>query len=116
MASETNSSSYKHPEGSTPILTINIPGGLAINVLGIISEICPICISIIPTYHDQSEDKVTNDSPKSLKSLKSLKFPKHSKHLKPLKPPKPLKHPKSPKPKNYPTVNTSNKCTRHKKR
>ncbi|MDF2902624.1 MAG: hypothetical protein K0S25_262 [Bacillus sp. (in: firmicutes)] len=65
MASETNGSTSKHPEGSTPILTVNIPGGLAINLLGIIAETCPICFSVFQIYPDPLilpiEDKAAND-------------------------------------------------------
>ncbi|WP_041580266.1 hypothetical protein [Bacillus sp. 1NLA3E] len=64
MASEADFSTSKHPEGSTPILTVNIPGGLAINLLGIIAETCPICFSVFPIYPDPLillvEDKATN--------------------------------------------------------
>jgi hypothetical protein len=64
MDSETNGSIYQHPGGSTPILTINIPGGLTINLLGITIVTCPILINVFLTYPTPPkipvEDNVTN--------------------------------------------------------
>ncbi|WP_041580265.1 hypothetical protein [Bacillus sp. 1NLA3E] len=34
------------PAGSTPILTVSIPGGLAINLLGIHVDVCPVCVTV----------------------------------------------------------------------
>jgi hypothetical protein len=55
--SKTNDSPGIHPEGLTPILTVNIPGGMAINLLGVLTEICPICISVNAACPDQGENK-----------------------------------------------------------
>ncbi len=46
MALETNCETCTPPAGSTPILTVDVPGGLAINLLGIHIEVCPICITV----------------------------------------------------------------------
>ena len=46
MALQTNCETCTPPAGSTPILTVDIPGGLAINLLGIHIEACPICITV----------------------------------------------------------------------
>jgi hypothetical protein len=46
MALETNCKTCTPPEGSTPILTVDVPGGLAINLLGIHIEACPICVTV----------------------------------------------------------------------
>ncbi|NHM31113.1 hypothetical protein [Neobacillus terrae] len=46
MSPETNCETCTPPEGSTPILTVSVPGGLAINLLGIHVEACPICITV----------------------------------------------------------------------
>lgn len=46
MALETNCQTCTPPSGSTPILTVSVPGGLAINLLGIHVEACPICITV----------------------------------------------------------------------
>lgn len=42
MALETNCTTCTPPAGSTPILTVSVPGGLAINLLGIHVEACPM--------------------------------------------------------------------------
>jgi hypothetical protein len=34
------------PEGSTTILTVEAQGGLAINLLGIHVDVCPLCIAV----------------------------------------------------------------------
>ncbi len=46
MALETDCQTCTPPAGSTPILTVSIPGGLAINLLGIHVEACPICVTV----------------------------------------------------------------------
>lgn len=46
MALLTNCTTCTPPAGSTSILTVDIPGGLAINLLGIHIEACPICITV----------------------------------------------------------------------
>ncbi|MCM3569945.1 hypothetical protein [Neobacillus mesonae] len=46
MAVLTDCETCTPPEGSTPILTVDIPGGLAINLLGIHVEVCPVCVSV----------------------------------------------------------------------
>lgn len=46
MALETDCKTCTPPEGSTSILTVDIPGGLAINLLGIHIEACPICVTV----------------------------------------------------------------------
>lgn len=42
----TNCTTCTPPAGSTPILTVSVPGGLAINLLGIHVEACPICVTV----------------------------------------------------------------------
>lgn len=34
------------PEGATKILTVEAQGGLAINLLGIHVDVCPLCIAV----------------------------------------------------------------------
>ncbi|WML42158.1 hypothetical protein RCG19_11375 [Neobacillus sp. OS1-2] len=46
MALLTNCETCTPPADSTPILTVDIPGGLAINLLGIHVEVCPVCVSV----------------------------------------------------------------------
>ncbi|WP_336481897.1 hypothetical protein [Bacillus sp. FJAT-53711] len=46
MALLTNCQTCTPPAGSTSILTVNVPGGLAINLLGIHIEVCPVCITV----------------------------------------------------------------------
>ncbi|MGF9964268.1 hypothetical protein [Bacillus rhizoplanae] len=46
MALLTNCTTCTPPAGSTPILTVSVPGGLAINLLGIHIEACPICLTV----------------------------------------------------------------------
>ena len=51
------------PEGSTSILTVSVPGGLAINLLGIHVEACPICITVFTggTSLTAAQTSVVND-------------------------------------------------------
>jgi hypothetical protein len=42
----TNCDTCTPPAGSTPLLTVNIPGGLALNVLGIHVDVCPVCVTL----------------------------------------------------------------------
>jgi hypothetical protein len=46
MASETDYSTCNHLEGSTPSLSVSIPGGLAISLLGVFIETGPICFNV----------------------------------------------------------------------
>ncbi|WML42159.1 hypothetical protein RCG19_11380 [Neobacillus sp. OS1-2] len=46
MGLRTNCETCTPPSGSTPVLTVDIPGGLAINLLGIHVEVCPVCVSV----------------------------------------------------------------------
>jgi hypothetical protein len=46
MALEPDISTCKQPDGSAPILTVSIPGGLAINFGGLLAEVGPICINV----------------------------------------------------------------------
>ena len=46
MAVPTNCQTYTPPARSTPILTVSIPGGLAINLLGIHVDVCPVCVTV----------------------------------------------------------------------
>ena len=47
MAVPTNCETCTPPEGATPILTVElIPGGLAINLLGIHVDVCPVCVTV----------------------------------------------------------------------
>ncbi|WP_066320100.1 hypothetical protein [Bacillus sp. FJAT-29814] len=46
MAIPTNCQTCTPPAGSTPILTVSIPGGLAINLLGIHVDVCPVCVTV----------------------------------------------------------------------
>ncbi|PEE90942.1 hypothetical protein COM92_31345, partial [Bacillus cereus] len=60
------------PEGSTSILTVDIPGGLAINLLGIHIEACPICVTVFTdgsdTLTSQQQD-ITNNLIKIVQNL-----------------------------------------------
>lgn len=63
MALLTNCETCTPPAGSTPILTLNVPGGLAINLLGIHIEACPICVTVFTgdgTLTAQQQDIVNN--------------------------------------------------------
>ncbi|PEA54916.1 hypothetical protein CON64_10320 [Bacillus pseudomycoides] len=64
MALETNCQTCTPPEGSTSILTVDIPGGLAINLLGIHIEACPICVTVFTegsgTLTSQQQDIANN--------------------------------------------------------
>ncbi|EOP51805.1 hypothetical protein IKQ_03366 [Bacillus cereus VDM053] len=64
MALETNCETCTPPEGSTSILTVDIPGGLAINLLGIHIEACPICVTVFTdgsdTLTSQQQDIANN--------------------------------------------------------
>lgn len=63
MALLTNCETCTPPAGSTPILTLNVPGGLAIDLLGIHIEACPICITVFTgdgTLTAQQQDIVNN--------------------------------------------------------
>ncbi|PEK41955.1 hypothetical protein COL64_14720 [Bacillus toyonensis] len=64
MALETNCETCTPPEGSTSILTVDIPGGLAINLLGIHIEACPICVTVFidgsDTLTSQQQDIANN--------------------------------------------------------
>ncbi|KAA0764539.1 hypothetical protein DN410_10805 [Bacillus sp. SH5-2] len=64
MALETNCQTCTPPEGSTSILTVDIPGGLAINLLGIHIEACPICVTVFTegsgTATSQQQDIANN--------------------------------------------------------
>jgi hypothetical protein len=42
----TNCETCTPPAGATPILTVSIPGGLALNVLGIHVDVCPVCVTV----------------------------------------------------------------------
>jgi hypothetical protein len=46
LAVPTNCQTCTPPAGSTPILTLSIPGGLAINLLGIHVDVCPVCVTV----------------------------------------------------------------------
>lgn len=46
MAVPTNCTTCTPPQGATPILTVSIPGGLAINLLGIHVDVCPVCVTV----------------------------------------------------------------------
>jgi hypothetical protein len=46
LAVATNCQTCTPPQGSTPILTVSIPGGLAINLLGIHVDVCPVCVTV----------------------------------------------------------------------
>lgn len=46
MAVPTNCQTCTPPQGATPILTVSIPGGLAINLLGIHVDVCPVCVTV----------------------------------------------------------------------
>ncbi|PHA00730.1 hypothetical protein COE51_05305 [Bacillus pseudomycoides] len=63
MALLTNCETCTPPAGSTPIFTLNVPGGIAINLLGIHIEACPICITVFTgdgTLTAQQQDIVNN--------------------------------------------------------
>ncbi|EOP24414.1 MULTISPECIES: Ig-like domain-containing protein [Bacillus] len=72
MALETNCETCTPPEGSTSILTVDIPGGLAINLLGIHIEACPICVTVFTdgsdTLTSQQQD-ITNNLIKIVQNL-----------------------------------------------
>ncbi|MGV6975113.1 hypothetical protein COL24_23330 [Bacillus toyonensis] len=72
MALETNCQTCTPPEGSTSILTVDIPGGLAINLLGIHIEACPICVTVFidgsDTLTSQQQD-IANNLIKVVQSL-----------------------------------------------
>jgi hypothetical protein len=119
-----NCSACNHPECSTPILTVSIPDGFAINLLGIHVEACPICITVyracpdLPVLpaEDMASDASGKDNHRSCTVAvngtqltviacqekgshdrgepEPRKQPKSLKHSKPPKSPKPLKHPK----------------------
>ena len=63
MALQTNCQTCTPPAGSTPILTVSVPGGLAINLLGIHVEACPICITVFTggTSITSAQTSVVND-------------------------------------------------------
>lgn len=46
MAVPTNCATCTPPDGATTILTVSIPGGLAINLLGIHVDVCPVCVTV----------------------------------------------------------------------
>jgi hypothetical protein len=46
MAVPTNCSTCTPPAHATSILTVSIPGGLAINLLGIHVDVCPVCVTV----------------------------------------------------------------------
>jgi hypothetical protein len=46
MAVPTNCQTCTPPHGATTILTVSIPGGLAINLLGIHVDVCPVCVTV----------------------------------------------------------------------
>jgi hypothetical protein len=46
LAVPTNCQNCTPPQGATPILTVSIPGGLAINLLGIHVDVCPVCVTV----------------------------------------------------------------------
>lgn len=59
----TNCETCTPPAGSTPILTLNVPGGFAINLLGIQIEACPLCVTVFTTdgtLTAQQQDIVNN--------------------------------------------------------
>ncbi|WP_440602476.1 hypothetical protein [Bacillus sp. GB_SG_008] len=65
MALLTNCETCTPPAGSTPILTLNVPGGFAINLLGIQIEACPLCVTVFTTDGEgtltaQQQDIVNN--------------------------------------------------------
>jgi hypothetical protein len=71
IALETNCQTCTPPEGSTPILTVSVPGGLAINLLGIHVEACPICITVFTggTSLTSVQTNVVNDLLSAIRGL-----------------------------------------------
>lgn len=59
MAVPTNCETCTPPEGATPILTVDIPGGLAINLLGIHVDVCPVCVTVYTDGTDALTDQQT---------------------------------------------------------
>lgn len=72
MALETNCTTCTPPEGSTPILTVDVPGGLAINLLGIHVEACPICVTVFTDCSSSLTSPQTDLVNGLLKAIRSL--------------------------------------------
>lgn len=72
MAVLTDCETCTPPEGSTTILTVDIPGGLAINLLGIHIEVCPVCISVFVDGNGGLTSQQTNIANTLIQTVKNV--------------------------------------------